>query len=338
MRRRRGITLIEVLVAIFIMAIGLLAILTLFPLGALRMGQALSDDRAAAAANAGANIGDAFGLRADPAYYSTNPTAPANWFVTPPPPPAPYTPFPPAAVNGSGYPVYVDPWGAVANGNPAPPVGQTANSPGIPRAVPAGLPGQYNPASPNYSLSQMAARYFTLPDDMTFATNGLPDTSTGVIQRGGRYTWAYLLHRSPPAAPNSPVDLTVVVYSGRATAVPGGENTFGAAGNQSDTAVSLSWAAGQPTPNVRRGSWVLDTTADSVQGVLIDVHGTFYRVVAVTQPTANTMILELQTPLGKPIPAGTGQVTVLDNVIEVFSRWTDPPLPSRLWEFRNDQP
>jgi type II secretory pathway pseudopilin PulG len=42
---RPGITLLEVLVAIFIVAIGLLALLTLFPLGALRMGQALKDDR-----------------------------------------------------------------------------------------------------------------------------------------------------------------------------------------------------------------------------------------------------------------------------------------------------
>jgi prepilin-type N-terminal cleavage/methylation domain-containing protein len=44
---RPGVTLLEVLVAIFIMAIGLLALLTLFPLGAMRMAQALKDDRAA---------------------------------------------------------------------------------------------------------------------------------------------------------------------------------------------------------------------------------------------------------------------------------------------------
>lgn len=40
-----GITLIEVLVAIFVMGIGLLALLTLFPLGALEMAQAIKDDR-----------------------------------------------------------------------------------------------------------------------------------------------------------------------------------------------------------------------------------------------------------------------------------------------------
>src|SRR5687767_14193572 len=48
--RRRGATLIEVLVAIFIMAIGLLALLTLFPIGALRMAQSIQDERTGAAA------------------------------------------------------------------------------------------------------------------------------------------------------------------------------------------------------------------------------------------------------------------------------------------------
>src|SRR5713101_4656546 len=44
---RTGATLTEVLVAIFVMAIGLLALLTLFPLGALSMAQAIKDDRTA---------------------------------------------------------------------------------------------------------------------------------------------------------------------------------------------------------------------------------------------------------------------------------------------------
>ena len=47
---RTGLTLIEVLVSIFIMAIGLLALLTLFPLGALTMAQAIKDDRCAQSA------------------------------------------------------------------------------------------------------------------------------------------------------------------------------------------------------------------------------------------------------------------------------------------------
>src|SRR6266404_2000101 len=45
--RRSGVTLIEVLVAIFVASIGLLALLALFPVGALSMRQALRDSRCA---------------------------------------------------------------------------------------------------------------------------------------------------------------------------------------------------------------------------------------------------------------------------------------------------
>ena len=47
---RRGYTLLEVLAAIFIMGVGLLAILTLFPVGALELARAIQDDRATAVA------------------------------------------------------------------------------------------------------------------------------------------------------------------------------------------------------------------------------------------------------------------------------------------------
>lgn len=57
MTRRSAVTLTEVLVAIFIMSIGLMALLTLFPLGAIQMGQAIKDDRCGNAAyNAHATI------------------------------------------------------------------------------------------------------------------------------------------------------------------------------------------------------------------------------------------------------------------------------------------
>ncbi len=57
---RSGATLTEVLVAIFVMAIGLLALLTLFPLGALSMAQAIKDDRSSHAAKNAFNIAEAY--------------------------------------------------------------------------------------------------------------------------------------------------------------------------------------------------------------------------------------------------------------------------------------
>jgi prepilin-type N-terminal cleavage/methylation domain-containing protein len=45
MQRRSGFTLAEVLIAIFVLAIGLMGILALFPLGAMHMAQAIKDDR-----------------------------------------------------------------------------------------------------------------------------------------------------------------------------------------------------------------------------------------------------------------------------------------------------
>ena len=57
--RRSGITLIEVLVAIFIVGVGLLALLNLFPVGALELAQAIKDDRTAAIADQAAAMSHA---------------------------------------------------------------------------------------------------------------------------------------------------------------------------------------------------------------------------------------------------------------------------------------
>lgn len=64
--KRSGITLVEVLVAIFIMGVGLLAILTLFPVGLLNCRQALRDDRIVQAASNASSIAIARNIRHDP--------------------------------------------------------------------------------------------------------------------------------------------------------------------------------------------------------------------------------------------------------------------------------
>ena len=85
MKRRSAATLVEVLVAIFVTAIGLLALLALFPLGALTMAQAIKDDRTAHAAGNAAAVGESLpqwgasgfatvGVRSDPLIY--DPTMP----------------------------------------------------------------------------------------------------------------------------------------------------------------------------------------------------------------------------------------------------------------------
>ena len=180
----------------------------------------------------------------------------------------------------------------------------------------------------------VAARYFSLPDDMTFFTNGLPDTGTppgsSSIQRAGRYTWAYLLKRPQPTN-NSFVDLTVVVYAGRPPTVPlSAESTYAAAGLPNDTSVTLTYPLNVP-PNIRRGTWILDTTYNPTTG---SVNGDFYRVVSMTTVDPTHVSLELQTPIAKQTLVdgvhSLTAVTVMDNVSEVFFRGVGY---SSAWEF-----
>jgi len=76
----------EVLIAIFVMGIGMLSLLTLFPVGAMNMAQAMRDDRCAQAATNATALANAFNLRQDPNF---------------------------AATLASGQPVYVDPYYAL---------------------------------------------------------------------------------------------------------------------------------------------------------------------------------------------------------------------------------
>jgi type II secretory pathway pseudopilin PulG len=309
MTRRPAVTLIEVLVAIFIMGIGMLALLVLFPLGALNMAQAIKDDRCAQAAAQAVALANARGLRADNNVYGTrNADGSPNLLGL-----------------RDGYPVYIDPLGVKVAGMTASPWNVVGGS-AIPRR------------SATYLGNALLARQWcSLLDDLTFdPESGLAALPNGSnVSREGRYTWAYMarpLLGSPSATSEvrSLADLDVVVYSGRNLDVKGGETAYQATLGSSATSITLNYGVGyggSEKPALRRGNWILDASPST--GVETNVfgaaHSFFYRVVSVEDTSTTAVQLELQTPLlaaTSQVGPTISKVVVLDNVAEVFSKRT----------------
>jgi hypothetical protein len=319
-RGRAATTLIEVLVAIFVMAIGLLTLLTLFPLGALSMGQAIKDDRCATAAANAAAIAEAHNVRQDPLvtmafanpFQGTNLTPRSVQSLTPDP-------------NGPSYAVVVDPLGVQLGARR---LGSTS----------ATYEGQTYPGIPRVAVSfatspKAIARWFSLLDDLTFpgdGSSGTPVVVGNLVERANQYSWSYLLRR-PRSSNPSVVDLTVLVYSGRPSQLPLGEYTFGRiAFDLNSNFVDIPAVAPGTTDKVpvRKGSWILDASMVAPSGPgrqppVCQPHGYFYRVVGVSDTSAG-LRLELQSPPKASTIAPGGQpygvLVVMENVVEVFEK------------------
>ena len=219
MMKRSGITMTEVLITIFVLAIGLLALLTLFPLAALNMQQAIQDDRvghAVACACGQADMCNDFRPANDTPGAQRNPqigtTLAAQYFRSNG-----------ALDDGPSNPVYVDPIGTRAGGSTANWVGGQSGA--IPRVL---SPWLNQSPTPTYArlnpiltpglqgTPQYLIQGFILTDDMVFDQNGIPaGLANGGLERQGNYSWAYMLRR-PRTAFGGVVDVTVVVYVGRA--------------------------------------------------------------------------------------------------------------------------
>jgi type II secretory pathway pseudopilin PulG len=335
MIRRSGTTLIEVLVAIFVTAIGLLGLLALFPLGAVNMAQALQNSRCAQAAGNAYALAIGMNLRNDPLVVGS----PGDVFVD-----DDQARRPPADPNGPSYPVYVDPFG-LANSMPAY-LGHGV--PGIPRRTVSFV---QPPPHASWTALPAVVQRFTLLDDLNFVKDGpytglacppqnLPPpphsssgsavlpSGIGVVQREGRYSWAYLLRR-PRSSDKSIVDLTVIVYSNRPTVFGAGESTYSPVKfDPSSNVVRVYWGAGQEKPSVRTGGWILDATmvrppagiAPQVPHALPDPHGFFYRVVNVTEGNDGRPYVDLELQTNPKAGTNQGVLVVLEGVAEVFEK------------------
>src|SRR5262249_40059650 len=174
------------------MGVGRLALLTLFPLGALTMAQAVKDQRCAeAAANAEAI-----------AIYRDMRNSVGTATFQNPGGGLPNLTSVRGALEGPSYPIYVDPigWQASRTNKPLGKLTGAFTSPGVPRRN----------ASFTSTLN-LAVRWCSLLDDMEFTEDGLPKRIGVEVQREPQYTWAYLFRR-PDASVQDIVDMTVVVY------------------------------------------------------------------------------------------------------------------------------
>ena len=194
--RRGGLTLIEVLVSIFIMAIGILALLKLFPLGALRMDQAIKDERCAEAGMQAIELAKILDLANDPfvRYNLIDPNRPAA---------AAQDAVGPTV--GPSQAVLVDPSGVFQTTQY---VDSTQN---IARISPACINDQNHPDN--------RFEFFSILDDVVFAAGaGNPrifgQNAPPTIGREIRWSWTYLLQR--PQVQNPAItNYTVCVYNRR---------------------------------------------------------------------------------------------------------------------------
>lgn len=332
---RAGVTLLEVLVAIFVMAIGMLAIFTLFPLGAINMAQALKDDRTRQTADQA----DAFMRMYWLNNMVNNPdTALRDSFENPNATPQSVpvaanqlrysaTPevYPPiTGLPQPSYPVLIDPLAFFAES----PAGQErfwvarrSTSSGLltpRRNLNVAIP----PTSPPQTIARLAIETCCMVDDMSFQENGAPDPG---LLRQGRYSWAAMVQRPRNNEPNT-ANLTVLVFEGRPPllATPGDEVVVTVpptAITPRSITIDVPNRSTDQTPLIRKGGWIMDGTIDPTTGVR---NANFYRIAGVTEGTpgaSNTpFVLDLQTDFKGPVlPTGV-RIYLFAGLSEVFER------------------
>ena len=352
-RRRPGLSLTEVLVALFIMGLGTIAILTLFPLGALNMASALKDERTSQAAGQADSYmrfywqSDVVGPAAD-TNPLTNPDPFTGAFVNPNAPLGQTQPHPAlttdpqvSAPTGAepSYPVFVDPIRFAARDDVQRYwAGFDAPSYQYKRLPRRSLSPVSDPATQARTRMPdlLALRTCSLLDGLTFdpaqagtATN----PATGTVEREYRYNWLWVLQRPVWSDPNT-ATMTVVVFDKRTFQFVPDNAEFAYKDSvvftPGSTAVQVPVVAGV---GLAKGGWVMDgtvlpadLTASPPRPTAIR-HAKFYRIAAVTENTPGTFDVELDRPIrrvdGRSDPVTdqyTGTLVVLAGVSEVFER------------------
>jgi prepilin-type N-terminal cleavage/methylation domain-containing protein len=350
-QRRSGFSLVEVLVAMFIVAAGLIALMSLFPVGAVQMGKALQADRAQnTCLQADARIRELWRTQV------TESLAPADPFYTaltyaddldgpgPGPSPTGTPPIPETGTNAhrTSYPVLFDP------------VGYDSYASQLLKRLSVAAAGQFPRRTslsplltfPNTRLG--AIRTCVMPDDIEFATadgvagtpadgEGNPMNGANQLFRHGRYNWAAVLQR-PDNGMRGVADLKILVFDRRAVGVNPSDNELVYPNATNPTLIPLTvgqteitFSVANDTLGLRTGTWIMDGTLSNTPGAGIR-NAKFYKVTSYvegTNPvapfnpiTTATIHVPISKPTGEAAAATPYNATlyILRELIEVYDR------------------
>lgn len=316
---RKGITLTEVLVALFVMALGMLALLTLFPLGAMQIGQALKDDRTEQAALEADGFmrtywehevvqkWDNGNGNPDPFVWAMD-VANASQTMKP------TTPI--TRTSDPSFPVLIDPLSFYMTG----------------RMSPEWVAGPTNMLLPRRNLEfirnlptlnqqqDSAFQHFSMTDDIWFEENGVPNADPAVgLRRQGRYNWAIMLQRPDNTKPLN-ADMKILVFDGRLPNIaPLNEEvvvSVNTVAGQRQLQIDMPARTADEAPLLRIGGWLMDGTLTDVATRRAD----FYRITGLTEDelVPNRFYLDLDQRFkfsGTP-----AQIYFFVGLAEVFDR------------------
>ncbi|QEG26016.1 hypothetical protein GobsT_07510 [Gemmata obscuriglobus] len=345
MTRRPGLTMTELLVAIFVVAIGLAGVMSMVPFGAKQMSDALVADRTATLATSidalvrsywKDKIADDLARQDDPTYQDREPFWPAlddagSGLTVP-------------AATEASYPVFLDPMGVsgrlssdaaqlrVGDGGatliPRRTMnGTRLNPPFAPYKPPATPPSGWNTL--NTQEASLAWRMWSQPDGFSWDENSQPQVVSGltpsssITVRELRYNALAVIQR-PTNSNRTTATLKIVVFSNRRHQFyPAGSEhvipkTAGVAFTPGSTALRISSSLLPANVEIRKGGWLMDATIDgSIR------HANFYRVVSAADDGSGTLDIELDSPV-KRLDGSTGQynatVVVMPGIAGVFER------------------
>ena len=284
--RRTGLTLLEVLITIFVMAIGLLSVLTLFPLAARKIVRSIDNDRAALMAANADGSETILGFRSSVQNYFSNA---ANLRT------------PAVRLLPSGV-VHFDPIGDYGGAQLY--VNFTTFGSSI---------------IPSIQWKKLV-EWFTSQDEIQFQPWGVPEIG---FRKGNRYSVSYLYRRNALGDSNS-LDTVMLIYTGRpiefgnTALVPLlmiSSNLDGI--TVSDPGTGGSASSSGPDRVLGRNSWIMDQSLDSNGN---PVWKKFYQVQSTEITGLNQVSLVFDRNPDQPIK----QAVWVDYLFDWFDRGIGP--------------